>query len=1431
MKKEYYELTNPQKNIWMVELVNDGSNINNIAGVFYIKNDEFKYDIHNEVLNELIKNNEALRLNIIKKGEEPLQYIREFKKQNIEVLDMSLLSEKDFNTYIKNEMLKPINILGEKLYEFKIIKLPNMKTCIYYKFHHIISDAWGLIQVATQYSKIYEKLYNNIENDLEVPSYIEYINSEKQYMESDKYKKDEEFWNEYLKDINEPVALKNVSKKINKESKRYIVKLDKELNEKINMYCKNNKVSPYVLFLTALSTYIYRIKDINDFIIGTPVLNRSNFKEKQMLGMFISTIPMRFKIEENIKFRDLLKAVSCDTMSIFRHQKYPYSEIIKEVHSKTDIKANLYNIVLSYQNARANYSDNKKYNAIWKEPNCIQDDLDIHIVDINNEGKLEIYYDYLIDVFDKIEIKYLHTRLIAIIEDALSNEEVTVEDIRIMSVEEEHKILYEFNDTDRDYPKDKTVIQLFEEQVEKTPDNIALVFEDKKMTYRELNEKANQLAHYLREEKGVEIGDIIAVYMNRNEVLISALLAILKCGGTYIPIDPEYPEERVKYILENSNAKYVVTSKSCDFISDNAINVNNLNDNTSNFNLDLEILSDNLVYLIYTSGSTGNPKGVMINNYNLINFLFGINENIKISKEENVVSITTISFDIFGLEIWLTFLNGAKLVLSNEKEQLDSSLLNSLCIKNNVDIIQTTPTKLRLLTSDNNNLEYIKNMKKVLLGGETLPEDYIKKLKKITNSSIINVYGPTETTIWSTIKDITKTNEITAGKPIQNTKLYILDNKNRLLPYQIEGQLAISGESVSKGYYNNVKLTEEKFINNKFIKDKIYLTGDLALIDFEQELKILGRTDFQIKLNGQRIELEEIEKNIVKFIRVEDAVVVFKDQKIICYYIDKNKEYENEYFRGVIQKKLPLYMIPSVFIKLDKFPLTANGKIDRKKILEYKLNLINQELSMPTTNIQKEIFDSWKFIFKDKKFGIDTNFFELGDSLDAIKLRIELLKKEINIEYSDIFKFYTIREISKKIEESIKIKEFDISNYNKDFSNILNSNKNFNIKPEYKPLSDILVTGVTGFLGSHVVSEILEKEKVNVYCLVRSKNNLTSKERLKLKLNYYFGDKYDELLDKRIFALDGDIIEKNLGMDRYPEISKKIEFVVHSAACVKHYGSKEFFFDINVKGTENVAEYCYNKNKKMIHISTISVSGNAFEAAYVKQKSNENQKNIFDETCFFKNQNVDNVYIYTKFKAEECVLEYINKGLKANIIRCGNLTGRYSDLKFQDNIEENAFTGRLKSIVDIGYIPKNCYNMYLEFTPVDLASEFIVKVMQYFNMNHNTFHVYNHNHVNVSEFLKILKKIGIKISVIEDIEFSNYIKKILEDENSTKKIIGIINDINENNLLDYSTNIEITSYNTIKYLNEIGFEWKKIDENYIKKYIEYLKAVKFLNNN
>lgn len=1014
-----YDLTFPQENIWLVNKLYNSSKTNLITGIINI-NKGFKEINCAKAVNLVIKNNDALRIKIKVENNNPYQIIEEYVYQDIKIIDMQNFDDLKKEEYIGEYKKRDIDILNDKLFEFSVLKYSNDSGAVLLKMHHIVSDAWSYSKIVEQFIKY----YNNIENSEEVeegvtPGYTEYINSTMEYKISEKYAKDSTFWNEYLEGYNDDISLKSKTKNISNTCKRYNVKLDKKINDDIKEYCKIHRTSPYVLFLAAFSTYIYRIKDKNDIVIGTPTLNRANFKEKQMLGMFVSTLPLRIKLNESETFLNLVQEIGRNTMGIFRHQKFPYTEIVKNAHDKNNNISKLFSILLSYQNARVEYEDIEKYDTKWYANDFQNEDLQIHMLDMDSTGILEINYDYLDEIFEDVEIEYLHTRLLAILKHAIEDESIDIENINIMSEEEKNVILNDFNNTKMEYQKDKSIIDLFEEQVEKTPQSIALVFEDKKVTYKELNEMSNSVAHFLIENEKIKSGDIVGIKLNRSVELISAILGVAKTGATYLPIDPTFPKDRIEYIKNNSKAKIII---------DNLDKIDYTR--TENVKFDFDINSP--FYVLYTSGSTGKPKGVMITCKNMLNFVYGINKIISINEKNNVLSITTVSFDIFELELWLPLLNGAKIILANDEEKYNPYLLNKLCLKNSVDVMQTTPSVYMSLLTDENNVLFFKNLDKVILGGEKITYNLLNKLRNVTDAKLYDGYGPTETTIYSSMKLLDK--KISVGLPVPNTQILIKDKKSRTLPLGVPGELYISGDGLTAGYLFNKDLTSKNYVN---VENKIwYKTGDLGLINYDIEANILDRVDFQIKINGQRVEVEEIEKNIYETNLVKECAVVLNNNKLLCVYNGKGSK---EDIISIISKSLPRYMVPKLYYYMENIPKTANGKLDRKKLQNINIKKDKNKKIMPSTSIQKYISDSINEILTDSlEIDINTSFFEIGlDSLDIIRLCSMINDKfEIEITYSDIVEYDNISMLEKLIENKEK--------------KILKENVDLNITGRYK---------------------------------------------------------------------------------------------------------------------------------------------------------------------------------------------------------------------------------------------------------------------------------------------------------------------------------------------------------------------------------------------
>lgn len=788
MESNVYNLTNPQKSIWFTEQFYKGTPIENITGCVIVL-EKLNLKALQKAINLFVKSNDSFRLKFTVKDDKPLQYLSSFSEFEIE--NVMVNTDEDIKD-IENEMSNtPFEVLDNLLFSFKTFTFPDGHGGFVITAHHLISDAWTAGLVVNEIMDYYEKIINSQIIDNQNPSYLDYITSEQEYLNSEKFNKDKEFWNEIFKTVPEvatipSINVENSNSSLSCKAKRKQFVIPKETMNLINEFCKQNKASAFNFFMAVLAIYLSRVSSLDDFTIGTPILNRGNFKEKQTTGMYISTIPFRISINHKIPFAEFLSNISADFLKIFRHQKYPYQYLLEDLRKKDSSIPNLYNILLSYQNVRSNkQTSDINYESSWVGNNFISDDIDIHLYDMNDTGDINIAYDYLISKYSIDDICSIHARFLYIINQVLENNDITLNEIEIVTPDEKKKILYDFNNTSADYPRDKTITQLFEEQVEKTPDNIAVVFENQKLTYRELNERANSLASYLRSQK-IGRNDIVGIMVNRSLEMIISILAVLKSGACYIPIDPEYPQDRIEYMLNNSNAKLLLTFKRLEnkVTFDNKLFVeldnelyNSNKDNLININE-----PDDLAYIIYTSGSTGKPKGVMLKHSNINNFIQGMCNVVDFNSEKTIVSVTTISFDIFVLESLLPLQRGLKIVVATENEQNDIRLFNALCLKNNVNIIQTTPSRFQVLISNLNELDYLEGITDILVGGESFPKMLLGKLHQLTHANIYDVYGPTETAVWSTVKNLTNESSITIGKPIANTRCYILDNNKNLLP-------------------------------------------------------------------------------------------------------------------------------------------------------------------------------------------------------------------------------------------------------------------------------------------------------------------------------------------------------------------------------------------------------------------------------------------------------------------------------------------------------------------------------------------------------------------------------------------------------------------------------------------------------------------------
>lgn len=1438
IKKEincnFYPLSSAQKRVYLASnMSGNNSVLYNTAGGLLL---EGNLDIKKleKCFETIINRHESLRTYFEVENGTVVQKIKNSIEFNLDISTEELAD--DAIDIAFRDFLKPFDLSKAPLFRAKLIPLSSNKNILFVDMHHIISDGTSVFILIDDLCKLY--------NGTQLPelkiSYKDFVIFETNKLDNGNFKDSEKFWvNQFKNDIpvlNMPLSYPRPAMQSFEGGKVYST-IDEITMKKINSLSKDLGVTPYMFLLAVYYILLSKYTSQNDIVIGSPVVGRTSAEFYNIIGMFVNSMPLRIKHKENSSFKSFLDSVKEICLKAYEHQDYPFDELVSKLNIKRDTSRNpLFDTMFTYQNNGTPTITLDGINASYYMPDTNISKFDLSLEITPSDNGLKLSFEYASKLFKKDFIENLSNHYINVLNIVLDNLEIPLSQICVLSEEEKQKILYEFNNTKADYPKDKTISQLFEEQVEKTPDNIAVVFEDQKLTYKELNEKANSLAYYLR-ENSIGRNDIVGIMVNRSLEMIISILAVLKAGGTYIPIDPEYPKDRIEYMLSNSSAKIVLTKT---VLMDN-IDFNNKLDVSlsnklyeSNFeNLKCVNISTDLAYVIYTSGSTGMPKGVMLMHKNIINFIYAIIGKFHFTQQTTIVSITTISFDIFVLESLMPLLNGLKIVIASEEVQTSAKLFNELCLRNNVNIIQTTPSRIDALLFDSHSLEFLNNISHLLIGGEPFPNKLLKKLKELSSAKIYNMYGPTETAVWSTIKNLSNSNYITIGTPISNTYTYVLDKNLIPLPFNVPGELYISGDGVGKGYYLREDLTKKTFIQNPFVQNHMmYKTGDFCTLLPNGELAYLERVDNQIKIRGLRIELGEIETKIASYPNILKVKVVkqsLNQREFISAYFTANKKINISDLRKYLTRILPKYMVPSYFTMLESFSYTPNGKIDKNAlpVPNELLNTEDKKLIPPKTDLEKQMIEIWEKILNITPIGITDNFFELGgDSILAMNLNIELLKISNNITYADIFRFPTISELIKKIET--KTEKSILSNLEKfsnKYSDILAKNTETS-RLKYVSPKNILLTGATGFLGAHILDSFIKNEKGKIYCIIRNGSGLTAQAKLHQKLNYYFGNKYDKLLGKRIFAITGDITKPGFGLNYEDllELASSTDVIINSAARVSHYGIYNDFYDSNVKSVKNIIEFCFSFNKKFYQISTLSISGNAFDTSSTTQ--NLNEKKYFNETNLYIGQTLDNVYTHSKFEAECLVLDAISKGLDAYILRMGNLMPRIKDGVFQENVKENAYMNRLASFIKIGYIPDYILSEYLEFTPIDSSADAIIKIITHPTKNNRIFHLFNHNHVPIKIILNIFSKEGFKLEIIPEERFKEIIKNLIENNKENHLLNSLINDMDKDLHLTYKTDIIIKSDFTIKYLSKIGFNWNKINNSYLKRFIYILRRMK-----
>ncbi len=798
--------------------------------------------------------------------------------------------------------------------------------------------------------------------------------------------------------------------------------------EKVIKLSKGSDLSTYIILLSAIKGLVNRYTDVPVSVVGSPVY-MPNYKDDTLN----SKVALLDFIKDEMTFKDIILSVRNTCIEAYENQDYPFEDIVSALNLEVEEGMPVFDMACMLENIHE-YEHLKDFNG------------DMLFCFSRNDKEIRLKLEYNDSLFFEETMERFVQNYFSFLGQALLKLDDRIVDVEYTSYKEKETILNVFNNNSIQYEDDKMIHQLFEDIVLKRPSTNALVFKDEVLTYEELNQKANRLAHFLR-KNGVDSECIVGVAIERSCNLIISLLAVLKAGGAYLPIDTEHPHQRVLDILEDADAKLMLAGESVKYIDEIKeqagkkgieiifpSKIGEILHKEASHNITCNGRVDDLAYVIYTSGSTGKPKGVMIEHRTVVNLLKWFCKQYDLENNSRILQLTNVTFDVSVEEIFGSLVSGATLYMPSAEIILDRESFRSFIKENEISIAQFVPVTLREFLSEG---EKIQCLRKVICGGDRL-DTHLKDKITALGYELYNHYGPTESTVDAIVEKC-KDGMVTLGKPIDNTKVYIVDKYNNLKPIGAEGEICISGKCLARGYVKNTTLTDEKFVDNPFIPGaRMYKTGDAGRWLPDGRIEFLGRKDNQAKIRGFRIEIGEIEYWLNKYEAIKEAVVVVRDDdrgnKNLCAYVVAEEPLDFKEVKEFLMKALPNYMVPASFMQLDKFPCNANGKVDRKSLPEPVINkteLTAQDI--PRNVIEEKMAEVWSEVLGVEKVGIKDNFFDLGgDSIKAIQIVSRLKKRQLIQDIKDIFKYPVLGEMSRyvKFSDNIKNEEFESGEVN-----------------------------------------------------------------------------------------------------------------------------------------------------------------------------------------------------------------------------------------------------------------------------------------------------------------------------------------------------------------------------------------------------------------
>ena len=1316
-----------------------------------------------------------------------------------EIRSLKLRNEEDYEA-LKEAFMQPFDLSGP-LYRLAVVQTPG-KLRLMADFHHLIFDGHSYDVFLAQLTAALEGKAPEKEDY----TYFRYARDQKTYQESAEFKEAEAFFEQQMAGKEEETGV-IPDKKPQEDEVGHEVWIRKKIGADVMARCHELGISPASYFLGAAFVAVSAFSGKQKVYMCTVANGRSDMRCANTFGMFVNTMALSGEVGDQ-KADDFLKETDRNFATTLSYQNYPFARVASayDFHPA---------VMLAYQ---VGLVEKYTINGQALDDELLTQDtpkfpLSIFIEGTEEAPELALAYDD--SLYTEPLVQSFADAMECVVRGLLKNVPLT----EIPFVDGERlKELDGFNNYTREVDLSQTVVDLFRKQAKATPDAPAVLFDGKTISYGELDAYTDALAAKIL-SFGLREEDVVAVLINRNAWMTKASLAAMKAGCAYQPLDPSYPPERLNFMIQDSHAKLLIADKELvPLVGDykGPVLTTDQLDNLPEGKVTGGPKPESLYILLYTSGSTGTPKGCMLEQRNLVNFCAWYREYYQLKPGDKVAAFASYGFDANMMDQYPALTSGACVCIIPEDVRHDLGALDRFLVDNGVThSFMTTQVGVMYARNfpDNPVLKHLS------VGGEKLismpPPSY----------AFYNGYGPTECTIFSSIfRVLEREDNIPIGHPLSNVQLYVADQKMRRLPVGAAGELLIGGSGVGRGYLNNPEKTAESFIENPYEPGvRLYRSGDIVRFRPDGNIEFVGRKDRQVKIRGFRIELKEVEAVIQEFPGVKDVTVQAFDApsggKFLAAYVVADGSFDSKAAADFIRERKPPYMVPAAWMQLDAIPLNVNQKVDRKALPEATPTSMDEYIA-PVGETEKALCAIFEEILGVEKVGATDSFFDLGgSSLMVTNVMVNAEKQGLHFAYSDVFSHPSARSLAAflKGDQGTQDQDSNITGYDYSAIDALLQENNLESFLGGKPVRlgrNILLTGATGFLGVHVLKELLESTGPDtaIWCLLRGKGTLTPERRLKEMLVYYFDKDYRNLFGTRIRPIVGDITQPES-----LETLKEIDMVFNCAANVKHFSKGTDIEDINYGGVKNLVAFCEKNDAYLVHVSTESVGG----------LTPGNTPGTLTEQMLFFGQLTDNQYVHSKFLAERHILEHMVHGtLKAKILRAGNLSPRAKDGEFQVNLNANASMGRLKALKMLGACPFQMLEGQMEFSPIDQSAHAMVLLAQT-PLENCVFNVSNNHIIPMDDIFTRLEKIDGR--PLEYVEMAEFVRRTEEaNANPAKaRIMAPLVAYQQSAAETQGVETLASTVFTMQVLHRLGFRWDHTSSKYVDMIFEMLRTLQY----